>query len=407
VTPAMGIPPFGTLQRALRRVTNRLINEVDAPTFIPPDWSRIEWAVARSVSAIQGISGLLANRLRWREPRDFLEFLAEQREHTVAFRDCARTALARIDAAARAAGVPVVALKGAATFGMKLHGRGERPMADLDLLIEPSGMEAMQTVMTSCGYVHSHTTRRHVAFKPAADRPTIGFGEHGDNPVRVDLHTRITEHLPVSEVDATPTIMPAILVPGINGYASRVSLFRHLLLHAAGNMRGRTFRAIQAFDAAALAGVLETADWAELLDDARFATWWLYPPLAVTAHVRPGCIPASVMECAARACPRWLRRRMRHGDMFEVSLSNLRIAALAGIEWSRTPAEALRLLRRRLIPNPQELTELREGMGGMPKLLELPWYQLSHPQRILRWVLGRAPRVQTMISVQAALHSMR
>jgi hypothetical protein len=93
--------------------------------------------------------------------------------------------------------------------------------------------------------------------------------------------------------------------------------------------------------------------------------------------------------------------------VFEVSLSNLRIAALPGIEWSRTPAEAWRLLRQRLLPSPHELTELREGMVAMPNLLELPWYQLSHPQRILRWVLGRAPRVQTMTSVQAALRSMR
>ena len=407
MTPEMRIPPFGILQSTLRSVTNRLVDEICEPTVIPPDWSRFEWTIARSVSAMQGISGMLANRLRWREPQDFLGFLEEQREHTVAFRDRARSMLARIDAAARTAGIPVVALKGAATFGMKLHGRGERPMTDLDLLIEPARMEAMYGVMATCGYVHSHTSRRHATFKPAADTPALGFGEHRDNPLRVELHTRIAEHLPVSEVDATPTIRPAVLVPGINGYASRTSLFRHLLLHTAGNMRSRCFRALQAFDIAALAATLDTADWDELFDEARCATWWLYPPLAVAARVRPASIPAAALDRAARSSPRWLRRRRRHGGVFEVSWSNLRIAALPGIEWSRTPAEAVRLLRARLIPSSQDLTELRHSAESMPKLLELPWYQLSHPQRILRWALGRAPRVQTMASVHAALQSMR
>jgi hypothetical protein len=33
----------------------------------------------------------------------------------------------------------------------------------------------------------------------------------------------------------------------------------------------------------------------------------------------------------------------------------------------------------------------------------VPWYQISHFQRILRWVRSRPPRVHTLIQVRAAL----
>lgn len=393
---------FGPLYRTLRRVTNRLIDEIRAPSVTAPGWSDFDWIVARSACAMQGISGLLANRLRWRGPQAFIRFLQDQREHTAAFCDRAREMLARIDHEARKAGVPFVALKGAGAFHLELHGRGERPMGDLDLLVQRGHFESMHRVMSTCGYAHCHTSWRHAVYAPGSMPALHAYAEHRDNPLRVELHTHIAERLPYSEIDVTSTIWPADPAPGVNFYPSRAALLRHLLLHAAGNMRAHALRALQAFDNAALAATLDAEDWEELLDDTRTATWWLYPALCLSAQVRAGCIPESVLERAARASSPWLRRRATRNRIFELSWSNLRISAFPGIEWSRTPLEALRYARTRVLPGRQALTELHESMAPGHRLLELPWYQLSHPRRIARWILRRAPRVQTMTSIMAA-----
>ena len=70
------LPPFKVLAAALRRTTERLACELADSTDSEPTWSEIEWAVARSVAAMQGISTLLANNLVWAGPPAWLAFLA-------------------------------------------------------------------------------------------------------------------------------------------------------------------------------------------------------------------------------------------------------------------------------------------------------------------------------------------
>jgi hypothetical protein len=70
------------MQTALRKTTEALASELASPTAITPDWSETEWLVARAVSAIHGVSALLADRLRWRGPTGWAEFLADQKAHT-------------------------------------------------------------------------------------------------------------------------------------------------------------------------------------------------------------------------------------------------------------------------------------------------------------------------------------
>jgi len=402
MTEQPSIPAHGPLRDALRKITSTLLAELREPTATPPDWTAFEWTIARAVCAMQGISGLLANRLRWQQPAGFLRFVREQREHTVAFRQRVRTTLADLDAAARAAGVPFIALKGSAMMDLELHGRGERPMTDIDLLVAPEHADAMSRVILALGYAFSHRSHRHVTFKPTRGGAPHILGEHEDNPLRIELHTHVAEELPLTEVDITASVRPAQMEPGSNPYASRTALLRHLAIHAAGNMRAHALRGNQAIDIAAFASTLDAREWSELLDTA-IPAWWLYPPLALAARVRPGCIPDDVLARAARLCPGWLRMRARRYDVFEVSWSNPTIAAFPGIEWSRSPIEAARYARTRLIPTRSAATELRDGVQCSPLLLQLPWYQLSHSRRILRWILGRAPRVQTLTSVMSAM----
>jgi hypothetical protein len=189
--------------------------------------------------------------------------------------------------------------------------------------------------------------------------------------------------------------------PGINAYAGRAELLRHLLLHCAGNIRAHAMRLIQLRDVAQLALAMTSADWAVLLD--HDDPWWMFPVLRLTGTYFPRSVPGVVLEMTRRRCPGWLRRAAGRMDLVTVSWSNLRIDALPGIEWSRSAFEALRFAKSRIAPSREALAELDFAVKVLPGLQAIPWYGQRHLTRIVRWLFGRPPRVQTMQSVLDAL----
>jgi hypothetical protein len=243
----------------------------------------------------------------------------------------------------------------------------------------------------------------------AMPRAPGSYGENTGNPLKIELHSRIAEALPIEETDITASIVPATRGPGVNPYASLAALMRHTCLHAAGNMRANAMRFIQIFEIAQLARHLAASDWRELLgEETPGKTWWLFPPLSMAARYVPGSVPGAVLDEVRRACPRRLRARYDDVGVCEVSWSNLRIPALPGHEWSRTPTETLHYIRSRVWPSRgsrDELANLTQTVN--PHLLRLPWYGVSHAERILRWVFTRPSRVQTISVVSAAWREAR
>jgi hypothetical protein len=75
--------------------------------------------------------------------------------------------------------------------------------------------------------------------------------------------------------------------------------------------------------------------------------------------------------------------------------------------WSRNPLDALRFMLSRALPSRRALAELEVARHAQPQLDEVPWYGASHASRILRWLVARPPRVQTMVSVRAALEGTK
>lgn len=233
----------------------------------------------------------------------------------------------------------------------------------------------------------------------------MAWGEHVDNPIKIELHTRIAELLPVRPSDITDFLIPRPRRAGLNAYPSAASLIMHLLLHAAGNMRARALRLIQLHDIALLAARLGPADREEIIA-ARVdgqALWWASPPLRLTARYYPIAIPPGLCERLVSECTWWLNRRARQQQLTDVSWSNIRVEAFPGLEWSRTPGEAITFMRSRIWPSRAALLELKEGAAQIPESVTIPWYGISHGARILWWVFFRPPRVQTLLSVRAAL----
>ena len=401
------LPPYKVLATALRRTTECLACELADPTDSEPAWNEIEWAVARSAAAMQGISALLAHNLVWEGPPAWLGFLEEQRAQSVLRHERIGLLLATIDTAMRAHGVAAVALKGAALRTLELYRPGERPMGDVDLLVRSADVPRVAAAMADIDYVEAFTTQRHGVYEPRHKTAPRGFGEHVDNPLKIEIHTAVAELLPVRSVDITEALQRGGAPAGLNNYPDLVSLLLHLLLHAAGNMRAHALRHVQLHDIALVASLLYEKDWRALLAQPanRGTRWWLFPPLALTARYYPKHVPPEVLHAARAACPRVLRAAAGRQALTDVSWSNLRIGALPGLEWSRSPLDALRLLASRVAPSRRSLSQLEAARRDQPQLDRVPWYGVSHGSRIVRWVFSRPPRVQTIVAVRAALES--
>ncbi len=398
------LPAFEVIAAALRITTETLAREVVDPSATAPAWSEFEWGVARAVAAMHGVTVLLANRLRWRGPEPWQKFLATQRQQALERYARIGSLLTGIDRSLEAGRISCVALKGSALRGLPLYRPGERPMGDIDLLALPADVEKVARALRTLDYGLSFETRRHQVFAPCAAQSQAHPGEHPDNPVRIEVHSRIDEKLPVHPIDITAGLMRENSGFGLADYAAPHELLRHLLLHTAGSMRSHTLRQVQLHDLALLAGRLAPSDWDHLLEtpDEKGGCWWMWPVLELARRYYADSFPP-VIDAFRERTPRWLRRASTRMTLSGLSWSNLRIAAFPGIHWARTPGEVLQFMRSRALPERRTLDELQTIKEIQPAMLQVPWYGISQPQRILRWVFTRPPRVQTMVCLQAAL----
>jgi hypothetical protein len=393
-------PPtsLGAVSAALRTTTEYLVGELAHPHDCAPDWNTLEWDIARAVAAMQGISMLLSRKLRWRGPGRWEQFLEEQRAQNLQREERVADVLSSIDTGARREGIRLVGLKGSALREFHVYQPGDRPMADIDLLMRHEDFDAAARIFQSIGYREIITTARHAVFGNCDPQAAVHIGEHIDNPLKIELHTLVADALPLDLVDITSRLAPRNPAPGLTGYASKGALLAHLALHAAGNMRAHALRAIQIQDIALLAPLLEESDWGEL-----DGYWWAFPSLSLAQRYFGAPVPANLMRSLRQACPPLLARAAERYRMTDVSWANLHISAFPGIEWSRNVPEALRYARSRLVPDKQARTDLAAFTRVQPQFNDIPWYGVSHRKRIFRWMLGRAPRVQTLWTVQRVL----
>jgi Uncharacterised nucleotidyltransferase len=407
--PNSALPPISKVAAALRTTTESLARELASPSSHAPLWTEFEWRIARVAAAMHGVSSLLCNRLRWEGPPGWRQFLLEQRDQSIARHQAIVRLLEAIDLQARGAGVALIGLKGAALLAGDIYSAGERPMGDIDLLVRAVDMQANSRVLKACGYSAAFSTYRHEVFQSPNVKvsTTCRLGEHVDNPIIIEVHTKIAERLPVTPVDITGFLFPSAAPAGLNAYPSAASLMMHLLLHAAGNIRARALRLIQLHDISLLAARFAADDWEELaaMHQDGHALWWVWAPLILTTRYYPASVPRDLFARLRLECPWLLRTLAQRYRLTDVSWSNIHIAAFPGVEWSRGGGEALAFMRSRIWPRSEALSELKQGAAQIPGSSTIPWYGISHAARILRWIFLRPPRVQTLLSVRAALAS--
>lgn len=392
------------IETALRKTTEALATELSAPTGTAPDWTDFEWCIARAAAAIHGVSPLLSSTLRWRGPESWERFLGEQRDHT--FERHLRIAELLEDIGSRAArdGIAMVPLKGAALHEIGIYQPGERPMSDIDLLVQSTDLEATTRLLGAYGYHVTYTTWKHLVFESEAATETVGLGENPHHPIKIEVHTGVVERMPVVDRDISALVFPSSPAAGLNSYPSMAALMLHLLTHAAGTMCSRTLRILHLHDIALLARRMTSSDWEAVFSTANGqASWWVSPPLALAAQYNPGAIPPHIVQRAEADC-RWpLRQIYRHRKISDVSLSNLWIEAFPGIEWSQSTQEICRYVMSRVKPDGVVLSGRKKVVEMYPDRARFAWLHLSQEKRIVRWILQRPARVETLTCVCAAL----
>jgi Uncharacterised nucleotidyltransferase len=402
----MDLPLREPLQGTLRKITERLAGELAQPTLVAPDWSPLEWRLARAVAVIHCVSPLLSGLLRWEGPAQWRDFLAGQKAHVAARHRRIQELLDQIDARCHEQGIAIVGLKGAALHSMGFYCAGERPMADVDLLVQAGDTARTGQVLQSLGFRESLATWRHGVFVPKDCNLHKGMGEHRDNYLKVELHARIAEKLPLRITDVTDAVYPRTPHPGLNAYPSKAALMIHLLIHAAGAMACRDLRLMNLHDIALVSSRMAGSDWNELVKPEQKdmnRRWWALPPLQLTARYYPDAVPEDVLAALCDHCPWTLRQVVRHRRLSDVSLSYPWIEAFPGIAWSRSGAEIVEYIGGRIWPS-KELRRLRAKLVETEVAASATqWGRLSQRQRMLRWLTSRPLRVETLHAVRMAL----
>jgi len=403
------IPSLDTVHAALHKTTETLACELARPTHTAPDWSDFEWLTARAVAAIHGVSALLSSRLLWHGPGGWRQFLDEQRVHTTHRHQRIQALLEAIDRGARTECIPIVALKGAALHAIGLYAPGERPMADVDLLVRGADMKPTAKVIERLGYHESFAYWKHLVFAPNSASVPKGLGEHSDHEIKIELHHRIAEILPLRTTDVTDTVFPQQPQPGLNAYPSTAALMAHLVLHAAGGMAYRSLRLLQLHDIALLCRRMSDTDWDQVLslDNPHRTPWWALPPLALTARYYSSVVPPRVLTALEAACHRRLRRISKSRLLSDVSLSYPWIEAFPGIEWAQSIGEMFEHVASRTIRAARLLAQHKSPARTSAAPADSTWPLLSQRPYILRWLISRPARPATMRPVRAALEQLQ
>jgi hypothetical protein len=401
--PVHEMPQPTALEAILRKTTEFLANELACPAQRAPDWSDFEWSIARAVAAMHGVSPLLCRVLRWRGPAAWTGFLDEQRAHTVRRHARVVELLQRLDRQTRGAGIAVVALKGAALHDLGLYTIGDRPMADIDLLVRPADVQGTSRLIESLGYHLSGVSWKERVFTPVDDHAHGELGENAHNNVKIELHERIRERLPWRITDASDLIFPQHARPGLNAYPSKASLMIHLLFHASGSMSTRALRLLHLNDLALLSSHMTEGDWNELISTPGRRLWWAFPPLRLTSKYYPSTIPEHALTALADRCPNMLKSALRRKTLHDVSCSYPWVEAFPGIAWSQSLREGMEYMAGRMWPGAAHL-KLREYVAEKEVSLDRSqWASLSQGRRAVRWLTSRQTRPLTMHSVHAAL----
>lgn len=281
-------------------------------------WTEQDWAIAMRLITIHGLAAHLAGStvnlgLDELAPDTFMRWIRAQGAMNTRRIDVLHDELAAILAAASAAGVMVMPLKGAVLTTMPDADRFRRPMSDLDLLVRPPDRLRMRVILDALGYRHlpeNNPRPTHDVYLRPGNTAVISIDEHPDNPRRVEVHTEVLRHLWgwVDTDDLTSALWAGATEGVVLGQPAQIprigDLRAHIAIHASSDLLVGRGRLIQWLDLEALAplvGSIEPSTHDRLVyPSLRLATRALPGTMSSTDFLRlQARIPASLARWAA------------------------------------------------------------------------------------------------------------
>jgi hypothetical protein len=343
-------------------------------------WGDARWTVARFAVQAHGIGPWLHRRLdahAAKGPRvaAFLEYVAECHALNRARYALWRTELEGVLAAAGRAGIPLVALKGAALMPSLWAEPELRPTSDIDLLARPADRRVLDAALGDLGWTLHGEVPRHRTFylTRLGLAPRSDIGEHPDQPLRLEIHEHARQTFLGLDHDGTAALwqgaMPVTVGATTMGMPSAGALFEHVLVHTAFDLARRMTRFIKLEDLRLLAARLTGDDWSGVVTRAhasRLEPFALAPLVMAERYLGP-IAPAAVMRDLDASTPRALAARLRDTPLSYFTVCGSRGGGLANA-WSRVrwlpPGRAsFAGARRLLIPSQAERRDEFAAVG--------------------------------------------
>ena len=162
--------------------------------------------------SLQGIAPLLHTRLGARTAAGgdfapiFRDYLAEQCQSNRLRMERWRAMLQAVLREANARDVPLLLLKGSHTARFCYDDPGERVLADIDLFITSDRLDDGRAAIIAAGFPEGENMARHVRFLGPNRRVVRYDGEHPDNRMDIELHTKVADQCFTQVVDLTPLL---------------------------------------------------------------------------------------------------------------------------------------------------------------------------------------------------------
>jgi len=232
-------------------------------------WTYEVWQEARLKTQIHGIAPLLYciysdNGVLNFLDKSFTDYLSGQYHLNRSRIQRIQKVLHSILMESDVCGVTVMPLKGSLLINEYYINPAMRPMADIDILISEDDEARMGKIMASIGYHLELDIPRHKIYLSNTHISSM-IGEHPDNPLAIEVHTKICCSIGFDLYDITKHIW-GNAEPGFLGFKlamkpTRSMLLMHLFIHAVHHQYNGSLRAIQLYDIFRIAGVIDITDW--------------------------------------------------------------------------------------------------------------------------------------------------
>jgi hypothetical protein len=292
---------------------------VAAPPARPPLCQEADWRRFRVAAGVHGVAPLLGRRVGgeagWQGSAAG-DWLGDQYAANCRRVERLHLELRAVLARFAAAGVPLMPLKGAVLGVLCYADSGERPMADLDLLVHRHDLDRAVALLGELGYEEVSGGRKHLKLARAAAREIVDAGrEHPDNPRWIELHPACCEWLDDEQIELTDCIWATASEAWLLGEPAWLpgpsAHWIYLLVHGSHHILINRFRLVQLLDLLRLEPHLPAGDAPDGLlttlaspEVPAAILRAVYPPLALLERY----FPADAADASGRG---GLRRDMR------------------------------------------------------------------------------------------------